>query len=215
MFQGFSDETIQFLWGIALNNERSWFNAHKEEYLTHLYQPMQELGRTVYDRILEQNPGLLVNLHVTRIYRDARRLHGGGPYKDHLWLSLERPHDRDENWHDIPSLWFEVSRQGYGYGLGYWGTPADMEAYRRRIRREPEVLEALVRDFERQDTFVLEGQSYKRPKGSISPPAGRLVQPEISQLYPGVPPGRAVLFAGAGGRRGGGVGAAAAPVPLF
>ncbi len=169
MFQGFSDKTIQFLWGIALNNERSWFNAHKEEYLTHLYQPMQELGRTVYDRILERNPSLSVNLHVTRIYRDARRLHGGGPYKDHLWLSLERPHDRDEDWHNIPSLWFEVSRQGYGYGLGYWGTPADMEAYRRRIRREPETLEKLVRGFERQDTFALEGESYKRPKGSVSP----------------------------------------------
>ena len=35
MFQGFSEETIQFLWGVTLNNERSWFQAHKQEYLTH------------------------------------------------------------------------------------------------------------------------------------------------------------------------------------
>ena len=28
---------------------------------------------------------------VSRIYRDARRLHGRGPYKDHLWFCVERP----------------------------------------------------------------------------------------------------------------------------
>ena len=40
----FSDETIQFLWGIRFNNERTWFEAHKDIYLTHFYQPMRELG---------------------------------------------------------------------------------------------------------------------------------------------------------------------------
>ena len=34
MFTGFSDETVDFLWGICFNNERAWFEAHKETYLT-------------------------------------------------------------------------------------------------------------------------------------------------------------------------------------
>ena len=36
MFQGFSQETIDFLWGIRFNNEKSWFEAHKEVYLQRL-----------------------------------------------------------------------------------------------------------------------------------------------------------------------------------
>ena len=41
MFQGFSDATIDFMWGIRFNNERSWFEANKETYLRTFYQPMK------------------------------------------------------------------------------------------------------------------------------------------------------------------------------
>ena len=33
MFQGYRQETLDFLWGIRFNNDRTWFQAHKEEYL--------------------------------------------------------------------------------------------------------------------------------------------------------------------------------------
>ena len=179
MFQGFSQETIAFLWGIALNNERSWFQAHKEEYLNQLYRPIQALGRQVYDDMLKKHPDLEVNLKVTRIYRDARRLHSRGPYKDHLWFSLERPHDGAEDWHGIPALWFEIRATGYGYGLGYWGTPRDMAVYRRRIQRNPQELEPLVQQFQRQSTFQLEGECYKRPKGHTT----ALLEPWYNRKY--------------------------------
>ena len=44
MFQGFSQEAVDFLWGIRFNNERGWFEARKEEYLTLVAGPMRELG---------------------------------------------------------------------------------------------------------------------------------------------------------------------------
>ena len=34
MFTGFTDATVDFLWGIRFNNERPWFEAHKETYLS-------------------------------------------------------------------------------------------------------------------------------------------------------------------------------------
>ena len=40
MFTGFTNETVDFMWGIRFNNERNWFEAHKEAYLKHFYQPM-------------------------------------------------------------------------------------------------------------------------------------------------------------------------------
>ena len=30
MFIGFTDETVDFMWGIRFNNERTWVEAHKE-----------------------------------------------------------------------------------------------------------------------------------------------------------------------------------------
>ena len=44
MFTGFSDATVDFLWGIRFNNEKPWFEEHKEIYLKELYQPMRAIG---------------------------------------------------------------------------------------------------------------------------------------------------------------------------
>ena len=44
MFEGFSPETVDFLWGIRMNNQRDWFQAHKKEYVNYLYDPMKALG---------------------------------------------------------------------------------------------------------------------------------------------------------------------------
>ena len=41
---GFSPETIDFLWGIRMNNNRDWFLSHKEDYLSRLYRPMLALA---------------------------------------------------------------------------------------------------------------------------------------------------------------------------
>ena len=113
MFQGFSQEAVDFLWGIRFNNERGWFEARKEEYLTLVAGPMRELGEQVHAAVEEEFPKLGLNLHVSRIYRDARRLHGRGPYKDHLWFTLRRP---KEEWVSQPAFYFELAPEYYSMG---------------------------------------------------------------------------------------------------
>ena len=116
MFQGFSQEAVDFLWGIRFNNERGWFEARKEEYLTLVAGPMRELGEQVHAAVEEEFPKLGLNLHVSRIYRDARRLHGRGPYKDHLWFTLRRP---KEEWVSQPAFYFELAPEYYSMGMGW------------------------------------------------------------------------------------------------
>ncbi len=164
MFQGYSDATVDFLWGIRFNNDRAWFNEHKEEYLQHLYHPTVELGKEVYDRFTERFPKLDLHLHISRIYRDARRLHGRGPYKDHLWFSL-RPEQGSES--HLPVFWFEVGPEGWNYGMGFWNaTPTMMETFRRETAQDSAALEKLARKLNKQDTFTLQGMEYKRPKAA-------------------------------------------------
>ena len=113
MFQGFSDKTIDFMWSLRFNNERSWFEAHKDEYKAVLDEPMHELAREVYSGFAAKYKELDLRLHVSRIYRDARRLHGNGPFKDHLWFTLRQ---RDEEWTDKPVFWFELAPETWFYG---------------------------------------------------------------------------------------------------
>ena len=168
MFQGFSQETIDFLWGIRFNNERGWFEAHKQDYQDHLYKPMKELGADVQARLLELYPKSQLNLKISRIYRDARRLFGRGPYKDHLWLSLFRWDEGEDG--ARPVLWFELTPDEWSYGMGFWcAKPVVMEKHRARIDRNPKPLLRLENKLRKQDQFVLNGPEYARQKTCPEP----------------------------------------------
>ncbi len=162
MFTGFTQDTIDFMWGIRFNNERVWFEAHKEMYLTTFYHPMKELGGEMLEFFQGLRPDSGLICKVTRIYRDARRLHGRGPYKESLWFSIERP---SEQWTAQPVFWFELMPEGWTYGMGYYmAKPVTMAKLRARIARDPETMTKLTRDLQGQTEFVLDAENYKRPK---------------------------------------------------
>ena len=56
MFSGFTKETADFLWDIKLNNNRSWYNEHKELCKRVLLIPMQELANDIYDAFEREHP---------------------------------------------------------------------------------------------------------------------------------------------------------------
>lgn len=43
-FEGYTQETLDFLWGIRFNNERGWFLDHKQDYEKCLLSPTRALG---------------------------------------------------------------------------------------------------------------------------------------------------------------------------
>ena len=164
MFQGFTQGAVDFLWGIRLNNERGWFEEHKQEYLDLVAAPMKELAVQTQQAMLERCPKMQLELRVSRIYRDARRLHGRGPYKDHLWFVLHRP--KDGGMGAVPCFYFELAPEYHSMGMGYYSaTPLTMAKFRARMDRDPKPMEMLARRLQRLDRFVLEGQEYARPKG--------------------------------------------------
>lgn len=165
MFQGFTDATVDFMWGIRFNNERGWFMEHKQVYQEALLQPVKELGAEVYEAVHEMLPDEPLMLKVSRIYRDARRLFGRGPYKDHLWWCIRTG---DKDWTGRPTFWFEIAPEYYSFGLGFWApAPALMEAYRKRIDAHPEELLALSRQLEKDGVFSVQGPEYARSRGEV------------------------------------------------
>ena len=161
MFQGFSQATGDFIWGLAMNNNREWFLAHKDEFEAHLNQPFRALAFETLEKMQAAFPDQEFQTHLARIYRDARRLFGRGPYKDHLWFSIQSGERRAFG----PMFWFEIGGTGWSCGAGNWEDSADVaEHWRRRIDAETARFERIVRGIEARGPFVLYGEAYKRPK---------------------------------------------------
>lgn len=170
-FQGFDPAVVDFMWGLRFNNDREWLEPRKGEYKALLEAPMKELCRDLYAGMSDKYPKLDLVSRVSRIYRDARRLFGRGPYKDHLWLTVAAPSER---WSCQPVFWFELSPEDYSFGLGYWMAQAlTMAKFRSRMDRDPKPMEKLARQIEKQDTFHLTGEDFKKPR----PAPSKLLEP--------------------------------------
>ena len=165
MFTGFSQATIDFMWNIRLNNNRPWFEEHKEEYKSDFHAPMKALGQEVYAR-LTADYGKRGFVHkLSRIYKDARRVRDGNPYRDHLWFSVERPSAEGEESSGVLTFWFDLNPEGWSYGLGYYAAKAaTMEKLRKTIDEKPKKFEKLIDLLNSQDEFKLEGDGYVRQK---------------------------------------------------
>ena len=158
MFEGFSPETFDFLWGIRMNNNRDWFMAHKAQYVNTLYEPMKALGKELFAPFMDK-PGNV--LKVSRIYRDAR-MHHPEPYKESLWICIRQD---VEWWGENPCLYFEIRPEGVSYGFFIWQPrTATLENFRRKISAESDAFLKLIKKTEKATGVPITAQLYKRPK---------------------------------------------------
>ena len=163
MFTGFTPETVDFLWGIRLNNNREWFLEHKKQYVDTLYEPMKALGKELFQPFLERSGDIL---KVSRIYRDAR-LHHPLPYKESLWLSIRQDVDW---WAENGCLFFEINPDGIFYGFSLWHPrPATMKEFRRYIAAKPDEFLAMIRQVEEATGQTIAAEEYARPEKCENP----------------------------------------------
>ena len=74
-FTGFPRAATEFFRDLARNNNRDWFQAHKEVYEQACREPLKAL-------ITELDP--MGAVHLSRINRDMRFSRDGAPYKTHI-----------------------------------------------------------------------------------------------------------------------------------
>ena len=163
MFTGFRPETVDFLWGIRMNNNREWFQANKKQYVKYLYEPMKALGQELFEPFLDK-PGNV--LKVSRIYRDAR-MHPPEPYKESLWICIRQD---VEWWAENPCLYLEINPDEVHYGFFIWKMRTSaMEDFRRHITAFPDEFLELIRTTEEAVGQPITAELYKRPKPTDNP----------------------------------------------
>jgi uncharacterized protein (TIGR02453 family) len=165
MFTGFTQATIDFMWNIRLNNNKTWFEEHKDGYKRDFQLPMKELGQEVFTRFTANKYEYGFIHKLSRIYKDARRVKDGRPYKDSLWFSVEKPSAEGIESSAVLTFWFGLNPEGWSYGLGYYAAKATtMANLRAKIDENPKEFEKLIDLLNSQDEFKLDGEEYVRQK---------------------------------------------------
>jgi len=163
-FTGFSNETLSFLKSLQANNNKDWFEKHKEDYNLFLLNPLKNLVNDLSEFMLtidsrfEVRPA--INRTISRIHRDTRFTKDKSPYKTTAWITFKRP---KKDWKDSPAYFFELSRYSYRFGMGlYSASPTTMSLLREAIDEKPEEFDKVNTLYNKQDVFHIEGERYVR-----------------------------------------------------
>lgn len=115
-FVGFPSDAIDFFKDLAVNNNREWFQAHKDAYERVCREPMKNL-------MVELELPFGVS-KISRINRDVRFSHDKSPYRTYIAAG-------------IGGNYISLSAEGLYVGAGmYKPEPAALQRFRAAIDRE-------------------------------------------------------------------------------
>ncbi len=168
-FKGFSEESLRFLAMLRENNEKAWFDAHRDEYDRHILAPSRLLVEDLGEAIRRFVPGIIaepkVNRSLFRINRDTRFSNDKSPYKTHLALWFWEGHGPRMA---CSGFYFHLDPEIFMIGAGiYRFTPETLAGYRARVINEMhgDILTKIADDMAGKG-FPLQGLHYKRiPRG--------------------------------------------------
>ena len=136
-FDGIGPGAYAFLDGLAANNERAWFLAHKSEYEGEVLAPVRALVAAVSDRLQSLGVPLVGDplKAVFRPNRDVRFSKDKRPYKTETGAVLSRDGAKS----GAGVLYIHVGSRGCFAACGFYQPePAELQALRIAIAAKPE-----------------------------------------------------------------------------
>jgi len=164
-FNGFSFAAAEYLFELANNNNRDWFQNNRPRYETLLLQPFRALVGSLTETMLmideqiETRP--VIGKTLSRMHRDTRFGHNKEPYKTAMWLSFSR---KDKAAQVVPGFFFEFTPLLYRFGMGCYLAPKPfMDSYRKILLRDESAFLKTTQFLKNpQQPFKVCGETYKR-----------------------------------------------------
>lgn len=135
-------ELFRFLKELRAHNERSWFEANKERYLTRVRDSMLGFIAAVGPGLRRISPHIVADPRpsggsLLRIYRDTRFSRGKTPYK--INAGLRFPHGAAKDLHGPgPGYYLHLEPGQVFMGAGMWHPdPNTLRAVREAIVKDP------------------------------------------------------------------------------
>ncbi len=175
-FTGFRPAAFTFLRGLARNNRKEWFEAHRESYEADVREPMRALVDELDAVLGELAPEFRGDPRksVFRIYRDVRFSPDKSPYKTHVacWLfHQDAGSGVGQEAHGGAGFYAHVEPGACMVGGGLWMPPKPaLDRIRDRLIEDVESFDGLLAD-----------KRFKRRFGSLSDEA---VLTRVPRGYP-------------------------------
>lgn len=144
-FEGFPKQGLDFLKRLKRNNNRSWFQKHKDLYEECVRFPMQCLIASLAQKMVDIAPE--IEFHpkksIFRIYRDTRFSRNKTPYKTNIAASFELRGRHGPT--ETPGLYLGIEPGEIYVGGGlYMPTGPQLKAIRHAIATRPDDWLAVV-----------------------------------------------------------------------
>lgn len=138
-FQGFPKEGLLFLKRLKKNNNRQWFQQHKDEYEQNVKFPMQCLISSLAAEMADAAPEIEFNpkRSIFRIHRDVRFSKNKAPYKTNVAASFDQ-RAKKKSPVETPGLYVGVEPGNVFIGGGlYMPTGEQLKSIRKSIVDHP------------------------------------------------------------------------------
>ena len=90
MPKSFPGNSVRFLSKLKRNNNREWFESHREEFVTSVLEPAQEFVVVLGELLRTIAPGIIAipktDKSIFRLHRDVRFSKNKSPYKTNLGI---------------------------------------------------------------------------------------------------------------------------------
>ena len=168
----FGPETFAFLRALERNNDREWFDSHRDRYEAHVRAPAlrfidamaAELAKVTTHLIADARP---VGGSLMRIHRDVRFSPDKRPYKTNVGVQFRHEAGKDVH---APGLYLHVAHDECFVGFGLWHPEAPaLTAIRRRIVERPSEWAKVRGASAFRNAWALAGESLARPPRGFDP----------------------------------------------
>jgi len=165
-FTGFPQKGLTFFKELAENNNKLWFDEHRDDYEHYVLGPARDFIVALGDRLKTIAPGIQadprVNKTLFRINRDIRFSHDKTPYKTHLALWFwEGTRPRME----CSGFYFHLEASKLLLGTGLYCFPKNMvEPFRQSVvhPREGKALTLALSKVKGKGDYPIGGQHFKK-----------------------------------------------------
>jgi uncharacterized protein (TIGR02453 family) len=167
-FDGFPKEGLRFLQRLKKNNNRPWFQKHKQEYEDNVRFPMQCLIATLAGTMSDVAPELVFDPRrsIFRIYRDTRFSKNKTPYKTNVAASFQVKGKKSPT--EMPGLYLGIEPGEIFVGGGlYMPTGDQLKGIRATLAAKPEEFLDLIgrRKFKQRFGGIMGERLQKAPLG--------------------------------------------------
>jgi len=165
----FPRDTVKFLSKLKRNNNKEWFESHREEFVSSVFEPAQEFVIVLGELLRTIVPGIIAipktDKSIFRLHRDVRFSKNKLPYKTNLGLYFW---EGDRKKMECSGFYFHVEPEYFFLGAGqYMFTDEQLKKYR-NVVYDPDKgkeLDSIVKKLKKKG-YGIGGRTYKKvPRG--------------------------------------------------